>query len=93
MKNIKKLTLIDGSFTYDEAKEILLNIFSSKIKFHTIKNWSSQERFGIADEIAHNRVPALKEELEKLEAILAEAKATNKQLVVSSEIHITLLDK
>jgi len=92
MKNKKKLTFIEGDFTYAEAKEILINIFSSKINFHTLKNWSSQERFGKDDEIAQKRIPALKNEMKKIEGILSEAKAKNKKLVVSSDIKISLLE-
>jgi len=92
MKNKKKLTFIEGDFTYDEAKEILINIFSSKINFHTLKNWSSQERFGKDDEIAQKRIPALKNEMKKIEGILSEAKAKNKKLLVSSDIKISLLE-
>lgn len=92
MKNKKKLTFIEGDFTCEEAKEILTNIFSSKINFHTMKNWSSQERLGKDDEIAQKRIPALKNEMKKIEGILSEAKAKNKKLVVSSDIKISLLE-
>lgn len=93
MKNSETLTIIDGNFTYEDAKEILTEIFSSKINFHKIKNWSSQERFGKEDEIAQKRIPALINEMEKLQAILSEAKKYNKQLVISSEINIVLVDQ
>ncbi|PKP39869.1 MAG: hypothetical protein CVT98_00205 [Bacteroidetes bacterium HGW-Bacteroidetes-15] len=91
MKNTEKLTLIDGNFTSDEAKELLSKMISSKINFHNIKNWSSQERFGKDDEIAQKRIPVLKKEMEKLQAILSEAKTNNKRLIVSSEINIKLI--
>lgn len=90
MNKIEELTLIEGGFSVSEAKEILNSIFSSKINFHNIKNWSSQERFGKDDAIAQKRIPALKNEMKKLEEILAEAKANNKKLVISSEIRISL---
>lgn len=38
MNIIEKLTLIEGDFSFDEAKKILNSIFSSKINFHNIKN-------------------------------------------------------
>jgi hypothetical protein len=66
-------------------------MISSKINFHNIKNWSSQERFGKDDEIAQKRIPVLKKEMEKLQAILSEAKTNNKRLIVSSEINIKLI--
>jgi hypothetical protein len=92
MNKIEQLTLIEGEFSVNEAKEILNSIFSSKINFHNIKNWSAQERFGKDDAIAQKRIPALKTEMKKLEEILAEAKANNKKLVLSSEITISSVD-
>ena len=88
MNKIEKLTLIEGNFSEEEAKEILMSIFSNKIQFHETKNFSSLERYGIQDEIASNRIPALKKELEKMKEILNMAK--NKKLMINSEIHISL---
>lgn len=92
MKNLEKLTLIEGNFLFEEANEILPNMFSSKINFHNVKNWSSLERYGKVDEIAQIRIPALKIEMEKLQAILLKAKTHNKKLVITSEINIQLED-
>lgn len=89
LKN-KKLKLIEGKFLHDEAKEILRNIFSAKINFHQMKNFSSQERFGKDDKTAVKKIPILKKELVKLDKILAEAKAKNLNLVITSEINILL---
>ncbi|MFM6926550.1 MAG: hypothetical protein ACKOU7_13670 [Ferruginibacter sp.] len=90
MKRNEKLIPIEGIFSPDEAKEILMNMIKSKINFHNIKNWSSNERFGKDDETAKRRIPELKKDLEKLETILAEAKTLNKKLIVDSEINIIL---
>lgn len=92
MNTVKKLTLIEGSFSNEEAGEILSNIFAAKIQFHTMKNFSSQERFGTEDKTAKKRIPALKKELEKLGQIISNAKLHNKKLVITSNIHITLKD-
>lgn len=92
MNKIEKLTLIEGKFSFDEAKEILMTMFSSKINFHNIQNWSSQERFGKDDEVAQKRIPVLSNEMKILEEILLEAKAQNKKLAVNSEINISLLE-
>ncbi|MFV8344695.1 hypothetical protein [Flavobacterium sp. ZB4P13] len=92
MNRIENLILIEGNFSDVEAREVLIPILSSKINFHKIKNWSSQERFGEDDEIAQKRIPELKNEIEKLQMILSEAKAKNKRLLVSSQINISLID-
>lgn len=93
MSKHEKLNLIEGSFIDEDAKEILMNIFSTKIHFHEMKNFSSKERFGIPDEIASKRIPKLKGEIEKLANILAEAKSQHKKLVITSEINISLADE
>lgn len=87
------LILIDGKFDHDEAKGILMNIFSTKIQFHELKNFSSQERLGKDDETAKKRIPQLKHSMYKLDIILAEAKANKKKMVVKSEITITFIDE
>lgn len=92
MKKNEKLTLIAGDFSVNEATEILMSMFSSKINFHNIQNWSSQERFGKDDAIAQKRIPELRNEMKKLEGFLSEVKARNKKLAVSSEINISLLE-
>lgn len=92
MNKVEKLKLIEGEFSDEEAKEILTSIFSSKINFHNIKNWSSNERYGTDDEIAQKRVPELRKEMEKLLELLSDAKAKKRRLVITSEINITLLD-
>jgi hemerythrin superfamily protein len=92
MNKIEKLILIEGEFSFNEAREILTSMFNSKINFHNIQNWSSQERYGKDDETAQKKIPLLKNEIEKLEEIILEAKANNKKLVINSEIYISLKD-
>ncbi len=90
MIKTQKLRLIEGKFLHEEAKEVLRNIFSAKIHFHQMKNFSSQERLGIDDKTAVKKIPALKKELVKLERILTEAKAKKLKLIINSEIYILL---
>lgn len=93
MNKEEKLSLIEGEFDALEANEILQNIFSTKINFHKMKNFSSQERFGLEDQTAIKRLPILILNLEKLNNIIANAQLHNKKLKISSEIKIEFLDK
>lgn len=93
MNKEEKLSLIEGEFDALEANEILQNIFSTKINFHKMKNFSSQERFGLEDQTAIKRLPDLILNLEKLNNIIANAELHNKKLKISSEIKIEFLDK
>jgi len=91
MNDNEILTLIEGIFSYEDADEILSHFFSSKIKYHQIKNWSSNERFGKDDEISKERIPALERDLEKLKKILNQAKIDNKKFKIHSSINIELV--
>ena len=92
MNKTEKVTFIEGAFTDAEAKEILMNVFSTKIKFHQVKNFSSQERFGKADVSASKRIIELKKGLEKAMEIIIDANKNNKQLTIKSEIVISISD-
>lgn len=90
MNKTENLTLIEGVFLSEEAKDILMSIFSSKINCHNLRNFSSKELYGKEDETAQKRIPELKKELDKLQVILAEAKEKNAKLHIHSEIIISL---
>lgn len=52
------IKLIDGNFTPAEAKEVMVDMLSSKIKFHTNKNFSKEEMEG---EPCKNSIRRMKE--------------------------------
>ncbi|MFN5345691.1 MAG: hypothetical protein ACK44N_01950 [Bacteroidota bacterium] len=93
MNNKEKVTLINDSFTNEEAKDLLIHLFKSPINFYNIKNWSSQEKYKKDDAISQERIPALKKEIEKIQAIILKSKKEKKKIVVSSEINISLIDE
>ena len=93
MSKIKKLKLIEGEFPHTEAKDILYNIFHTKINFHQQNNFSSRIRLGMEDPTAIKRIPALNAELVKLASILNEAEAQNKKLSINAEILISFIDE
>lgn len=90
MNKTEKLTLIEGTFSNEEVKEILMNLFSTKIDFHELKNFSSIERFGEVDATAQKRIPQLKQEVEKLTKLLAEANTSKKRITINSEIILSI---
>ena len=92
MKKQYCLKLIEGKYLPAEAKEILTNIYSAKINFHQMKNFSVMEMYGKEDKIAVKKIPFLKKELSKLQKIVLAAKEKNKRLIITSEINILLAD-
>jgi hypothetical protein len=92
MNKLEQLNLIEGNFSDEEAKEILMGIFLAKINFHQKKIFSSQVRFGKDDELAIDRIPKLKKEIEKMLQIISEAKLNNKRLLITSQINISVVE-
>lgn len=92
MKNSEDLKLIEGTFLPTEAKEILTSIFSSKIQFHTTKNFSSQVRFGHDDAFSAIRISELNQCLETIFEIITEAEKSNQSVSIHSEISIRLIN-
>jgi hypothetical protein len=89
MKNTKEITLMKGEYSSDEAREILFNMFSNKINFHQMKNFSSQERFGKESKTALKRIAQLKKSMLVASKILDKAKKNNETLEILSEVKIT----
>jgi hypothetical protein len=91
MNKSKTITLIDGQFSSDDAFVLLTNLYSSKIKFHQLKNFSSMERFGKEDEMSLERISKLKENLETILTLMKEANADENRIEIKSVVHINFL--
>ena len=88
MKKKHEFKLIAGEFTPQDAKEVLMNLYTSKINFHLMKNFSSMERFGKNDETADKRIPELKSSMKAIAAIIEEASDQQKKLLVTATVNI-----
>ena len=90
MKKTETIELIKGTFTPDEAREILLQLLESKIKFHNLKNWSSRERFGKPDADSEARLRHLHESRKKVEKIISKSISEEKTMIIYSSIEINI---
>lgn len=88
MKKGKKLKLIDGEFSPKETLDILLNLYSSKIKYHELKNLSSRERFGKDDAVAVKRIPELKKNMEAIQELLNESNKKRDRFEIKSFVSV-----
>ena len=91
MNNPKTFTLIEGEFSPKDSREILFSVFKSKIRFHRMKNFSFQERFGKDDGHSLQRIMQLQKTLEEISKILESAENLGKTLDIKSEIKISFL--
>ncbi|MCB0645547.1 MAG: hypothetical protein KDC49_02720 [Saprospiraceae bacterium] len=58
--------LIDGSFTKENAKSVLLKLIGDKISYHQLKKFSNEERFNHDHEHSQQRITELSSEREQL---------------------------
>ncbi|MCX6206311.1 MAG: hypothetical protein NTZ19_08690 [Bacteroidetes bacterium] len=87
------IPLMEGNYTNIEAREILVNLFLTKIRFHEMKNFSSKERFGIEDVTSVKKVVDLKNSLAKINELLIGVNKSHQRITITSTIDISVSDK
>lgn len=92
MDHQNTFTLIEGQFLAKESREILSSIYKSKMRFHRMKNFSSQERFGTEDPFATKRIAQLKATLEAISKLIDQAEKEGKNLEIKSQISLHFID-
>ena len=92
MEKNQSVKFIEGQFSAQEALEILTNVLSSKINFHERKNFGTQINCGKDDLASLQRISELKKSKDIVTSIISEAGNTHKQLKISSDIRIELVD-
>ncbi len=85
----QKFKLIDGTFTPSEAKTILMNMVSAKIKHHSVEHLSARERHNKDPEITRQRIVELREMQNQLSNELELAAEEGVNLKIRSFIEIT----
>jgi hypothetical protein len=84
-----KINVIEGSYSPNDAKELLLDQCNKNITLHKIKNFSSQIRYGIEDSQALQQIDQLKDNVSIISKIVDYAALENKKLKIHSFIEIT----
>lgn len=86
-KNIK---LIDGTYSPNEAAEILYSVVNDKIKFHNIQINSAIERNAEDTFHSEKRLAELAFAKEKIAAMLEEARNAHAHLEISGMIEVKI---
>ena len=85
-----RFLLIDGDFTATEAKKVLLDLVASKIQFHSLQQFSHQERYSTTPPLSTRRIAALKKLELDLITLLDQAEANGSEISIHSTIELTL---
>ena len=91
--HVKRLptTLIEGQFSPEESAEILGSLFTAKIRFHEMKNFSSMERTGKPDPVSVKRLPQLRKELARILRETGRAKKRGEDFLLYAELAMTVV--
>lgn len=90
MKANQSIKFIEGKFSPNEAREILTELLNHKINFHSLKNFSYEERFGKPVKGSQKRIAELKKSREKLILLVQQALDNEVNLRIESSINIVM---
>ena len=94
MENEKKLEVkfINGEFSQEDARELLLNIISKKIQFHSVDSLSLWEKNASEDFGAKKRLEELQSARSQVLQLLTSQTTMGKKINIYSTIEIEVLD-
>jgi ribosomal protein S15P/S13E len=92
MQKVDTFSLIRNEFEAEEAKEVLLSLYTTKIQFNKLKNLSSHIRYNHSDTELLGRIEELEANREKLVKFLAYAKENKLKLHIQSDIKIEIIE-
>lgn len=88
MDNQRDFKLIEGSFTTEEASDLLGALFNYKIDYHCRQDFSNHIRFNQDIGYSKNRIVELIKSKEAIEQIIENSKANNENLIIQGTISI-----
>jgi hypothetical protein len=90
-KRLHHFQIINGTFTPDQARQVLGAMVKSKIDYHTLDKCSEGERSGITDP-SEERLQSLLSLAAELKALFESAETCGKQLKTKGIIEIMLIE-
>ena len=91
MSTERKFSLVNGSFTLEEIKPILLKMINDKIDFHHLMIFSSKERYGKTNTSSEKRIIELEKTKLNLLEFFEKNNSSNK-IKVLADINISIED-
>lgn len=88
---MKEYKLIDGEFSPDDAKKVLLSILNSKINFHNLLSFSNHIRFNNDINTSKNRIEELNNTKTAILELIEKATKENLTFKIKSNISIELI--
>ena len=90
LANANDYCLIDGEFSADEARRVLMTLINDKIKFHQMNELSHEERYGEENPASSRRIEELSQTRDALTQLIDAAETQGLRLKINSRIDIEL---
>lgn len=91
MKIHENIKLIDGLYSPEKAKEVLVNVINSKIQFHALQSLTAWEKDGFKDIEINKRLLELKESRERIIKLFDHVDDTITCVEMKASINITFV--
>lgn len=91
-ESVSEFKLVEGEFEPNDARNILMSLFNSKIDYHQLDSFSNNIRHGKDVTFSQNKIKALSQSIESIKEIIQEANLTGKHLKIEGVIQISLVD-
>ncbi|MFN8282013.1 MAG: hypothetical protein U0U67_02300 [Chitinophagales bacterium] len=89
MKTIQKFSFIDSELSYEDAKELLVELYKYKINFHKVKNFTSIIRYDKSDVDSVQKIEELKKSRDGILAFIEYAKIENSKIKIFSDVMLS----
>ena len=83
--------LIEGNFSSQDAKTVLMSVINSKINFHNLNAFSEFFKNNEDCEISKRRISVLTSSLEDINKLLEESERNGKRLKINGDITIEFI--
>lgn len=84
-----QINLIDGDFSAENAREILIDLINKKIQFHSLKSHEKWEKSGTIDLNGQKRIKELEQARANILELTNTIASNETRFTIHSFIHIT----
>jgi polyhydroxyalkanoate synthesis regulator phasin len=83
-----RINLIDGEFTPEETREIVIDLINKKIQFHSVKSHENWAKNGKVDTFSDNRIKELEQARDSVLELTKSEHAQEIKMTINSFIEI-----
>lgn len=90
MESTQDFKLVDGTFSANDAANVLFSLIGDKIKYHQLLLFSNEERYGADITNSKVRIQELTAVKEEIIEMIREAREQDMDLEILSNIQVTM---